>query len=214
MTASKIRIVVFDLGRVMIRLSAGWEGACQAAGISYRPFDFTPEERAAFVHLEREYECGRLTTDHFAEQVHQHLHGLYTPDEFKAIYLAIIQEEFPGIHDIVLALKGAGYTTACLSNTSQLHWPLLTDPVIYPGIAALDIQHASFLFGLAKPDPVIYRRFEEVTGFSSKEIIFFDDREDNIEGAQSCGWHAMQITPDRLSVEQITAALKSYGVEL
>ncbi len=132
---------------------------------------------------------------------------MYTPEEIIAIYLAIIQEELPGIHELVTGLQAAGYRTACLSNTCELHWPVLTDPAIYPAIARLDARHASHLFGVRKPDHAIYRRFEAATGMAPAEILFFDDLPENVQGALECGWHAVHIHRDRPAVEQMREAL-------
>ncbi len=43
---------------------------------------------------------------------------------------------------------------------------------------------------LAKPDPAIYRLAEERFGFAPGELVFADDREENIAAARACGWHA------------------------
>jgi len=42
----------------------------------------------------------------------------------------------------------------------------------------------------AKPDPAIYEHLERGSGFSGAEIVFADDRADNIHTAQQRGWHA------------------------
>ncbi|HEY3380004.1 MAG TPA: HAD-IA family hydrolase, partial [Armatimonadota bacterium] len=103
---------------------------------------------------------------------------------------------------------------ACLSNTCAPHWADLTNAVRYPGIAALDFQHASHLFGVAKPDPAIYQLFEAATGQRSEEILFFDDRAENVAAAQACGWHAVQILPTHPAVAQIHAACLRYQLSL
>ena len=43
---------------------------------------------------------------------------------------------------------------------------------------------------LAKPDPAIYRLAEQRFGFAPEELIFADDREENVAAAQACGWRA------------------------
>ncbi len=211
MPDSSLRLIVFDLGGVMIRLADGWESACNFAGVPYRPFALTPDKRAEFSRLEHDFETGRISTAEFTCGV-QHAGDMqYSPQEIAAVNLAIIREEFPGILAIVRKLKSAGYCTACLSNTCELHWPLLTDPVRYPAIGALDLHHASHLFGERKPDAAIYRCFEQATGMAPAEILFFDDRADNTRAARECGWHAVQVHPDRPAAEQISDALATHG---
>jgi HAD superfamily hydrolase (TIGR01509 family) len=209
--ATTIQLIVFDLGGVMIRLARDWEHACTLAGVAYRPTVISPTQAASFHALDSRFNTGTITLDDFYAQLCGVFPGQYTADEWARIYQAIIREEFPGIHDLVLALRLAGYRTACLSNTCSPHWADLTNPARYPGIGALDYQHASHLFGVAKPDPRIYRCFEAATGFAPETTLCFDDRADNVLAARAGGWHAVQITDASLPTEQMRAALRHYA---
>lgn len=210
---SSVRLIVFDLGGVMIRLAQGWEDACVCAGVTYRPFMMTPQLHARFEELEALISTGMISGEEYGVRAHTILDGLYAPAEVQAIYQAIIREEFPGIYTLVHALHDAGLKTACLSNTCAPHWTDLTDPRRYPAICSLQFQHASHLFGVAKPDTRIYRRFEETTGMTPAEILFFDDRRENIEAAHACGWHAVHIT-ENPPVAQIREALARHNILL
>jgi len=214
MSDSPISIVVFDLGGVMIQLAGGWEAACECAGFAPRPFTFTPEMRAKFAQLEHGIESGSLDVDEFARLLQQVVDDQFTAAELCTIYLAVIQHELPGIYEIVTGLKAAGYRTACLSNTCALHWPVLTDPQCYPAIGQLDYQCASHLFGVRKPDLAVYRHFEDFTGFAGPQILFFDDREENIQAAQECGWHAVLIKRSVPAAEQMYAAFAAHGMSI
>ncbi len=198
----------------MINIATGWESACRFAGVRYRPFELTAEKRTEFLRLEHAYEMGRIGTEEFTRGLLPIVNAHYTADEMAAVYLAVIQEELPGVHEIVAGLQAAGYRTACLSNTCALHWPVLTDPAIYPAIGRLDAHHASHLFGVRKPDEAIYRCFEQATGTAPAEILFFDDRPENVQAARDCGWHAAQIHRDRPSAEQIRETLFGHAVLL
>ena len=76
----------------------------------------------------------------------------------------------------------------------------------------LNHRHASHLLGLAKPDPAIFRRFEELTDRHGNEILFFDDRSDNINATRALGWHAEQINPEADTAAQIAEHLGRYRV--
>ncbi|MHB9023395.1 MAG: HAD family hydrolase [Armatimonadota bacterium] len=209
-----IRVVVFDIGGVMIRLADGWQGACACAGLPYRPRELTEETRRQWVALEHAVGEGRMDTEDFLQQALQLINGIYTAEELRAVYQAIIREEFPGIYDVVSGLKAAGYATACLSNTSAAHWDDLTNPALYPAIARLDYRFASHLLQMMKPDPRIYHRFQAETGFTSAGILFFDDLDENVRGAQACGWNAIRVSGDHPAIEQIQAGLAQHGVVL
>jgi putative hydrolase of the HAD superfamily len=202
-----IRAVVFDIGGVMIRLAYGWQNACRASGVAFRHFDLTPEYLADQDALELDYGRGHITPDEYFSRLHGLMRGRYALDELQVIHGAVIQQEFDGIVEIVQLLKSAGQFTACLSNTCASHWTALTDPARYPAIGRLDARFASHLFGLMKPDPAIFRRFEAETGFRPAEILYFDDGEGNVAAARDRGWTAVHITCPDDAVPEIRQAL-------
>lgn len=210
---STISLVVFDLGGVMIRLADGWEGACREAGVPYRmPLRPWLEISKEWLALDAELGAGRMDEDAFFTAFQQSHGGIYTLPELRAAFQAIIQEEFPGISELVGALQAAGYRTACLSNTSAAHWVDLDNPAKYPAIGRLHVRHASHLLGCMKPDATIYRKFEAAMNARPAEIIFFDDYQVNVDGARACGWSAERIVKDLPAVEQIKTYLHQYGV--
>ncbi|MEV0777141.1 HAD family phosphatase [Streptomyces sp. NPDC050433] len=62
--------------------------------------------------------------------------------------------------------------------------------------------------GLMKPDPLVYRAAGERLGRSPSEIVFFDDRPENVAAARAHGWNAHVWT----SGEAAAAALAGEGV--
>lgn len=210
--SADIRVVVFDLGRVMIRLAAGWDNACQAAGVPYRGVPETDAFAAALESLELDYGRGLLDSPEYYARLYTLAEGRYSLDELQALHMAVIQPEYPGIANLVRAIQATGLRTACLSNTCAAHWTALVDPARYPAIGLLDARHASHLLGLMKPDPAIYRRFEALIGATPAEILFFDDGPKNVGTARLLGWHAELITDPDDSLPLLREALARYGV--
>lgn len=130
------------------------------------------------------------------------------------VHNSILSHPTEGTLQIVRALNESGLTTACLSNTNELHWQVLTDPACYANIAALQLKTASHLFGLSKPDPAIYRAFEEVSGASGAEILFFEDAPANIASAAAVGWRTAPIDPSQPQAPQIEHWLAANGINL
>ncbi|MEV6947716.1 HAD family phosphatase [Streptomyces sp. NPDC051172] len=62
--------------------------------------------------------------------------------------------------------------------------------------------------GLMKPDPRVYRAAGERLGRSPEQVVFFDDRPENVEAARAYGWRAHVWT----GREAATAALIREGV--
>lgn len=58
----------------------------------------------------------------------------------------------------------------------------------YPFLRDFDRDFISGHMQLIKPNPEIYRQVESTSGLSGSDLIFADDRADNIDMAKSHGW--------------------------
>jgi glucose-1-phosphatase len=217
----RVRIVCFDLGGVLVRICDTWAEARAAAGLAARGEPFDPAVEDTRATLTALLGIGRITVEEWAASVSRVLGGAYTPDELTRVHDAISQEEHAGALALVDELHDAGVETACLSNTDHAHWtrlvhhdgtaPRTGDPE-YPSVARLKRHFASHLLALAKPDDAIYAEFERLTGLRGPEILFFDDRIENIEGALRRNWRAHRIDPRRDTIAQVREHLGRYGV--
>jgi FMN phosphatase YigB (HAD superfamily) len=214
-------IVCFDLGGVLLRICRSWTEACRAAGVEARN---EPPDRAADDkrrELSDRHGTGDISLDQWAIGVSEALQAAYAPDELKRIHRAWLQEEHPGALDMIEDLHRLGFATACLSNTNETHWarlmhrdgsrPLDGRPE-YPAIVRLKQHFASHLMRLAKPDPAIYERFEQLTGHAGKSVLFFDDTKDNVVAARAKGWQAEWIDVAGDPVAQMREYLRKRGV--
>lgn len=61
-----------------------------------------------------------------------------------------------------------------------------------------DYVWLSFELGLRKPDERIYKVVEEQCKIKPNNIMFIDDREDNIEAARNRGWNTCNATGHEL----------------
>jgi putative hydrolase of the HAD superfamily len=74
----------------------------------------------------------------------------------------------------------------------------LLDPILY-----------SHEIGLRKPEPAIYRHACEALGVQPEEIVFVDDRPENVQAAREAGMHAVQHSAPAVTiaaVEELLAA--------
>lgn len=58
----------------------------------------------------------------------------------------------------------------------------------YPFLSAFDHDFISGHIGVIKPDPQIYETVEKTAGLSGPDLLFTDDRADNIAAAAARGW--------------------------
>jgi glucose-1-phosphatase len=215
---TRVGLVCFDWGGVILRICHSWAQGCAAAGLDVRgdsADDVHRQERHA---LAMRYQDGALTTDDFLTQLAASTNGLYSREEVLAIHNAWLLGEYKGIGAVVDRLhRVERVETALLSNTNALHWQrhstgLNGSAADFPTAGQLKHKVASHLVGVSKPSREIYQAMCDLTGMSGQAILFFDDLADNIEAARAMGWRAEQIDPDGDTAAQITAYLHAHGV--
>src|SRR5256885_10099241 len=115
----ELRLICFDLGRVLIRLCEGWHHACEVAGVPAPP-PFTDEQRGKLQKLVHISEIGQMSHEEFCQSMSAI--ASIEPAHVDALSTAFLREPFPGAIDLVRELKRNGFLTACLSNTNPSHW--------------------------------------------------------------------------------------------
>jgi FMN phosphatase YigB (HAD superfamily) len=215
MNTGGVKLVCFDLGRVLIRIVDDWSQACHRAGIAWSdrddPYRARPEVRELF----DGYECGRVTCDDLCEQAAALSDGRLTAVDIRRIGEAWLIGPYDGIEPLLDELDASGVETACLSNTSAMHWAKMTDPSDPASLPLHRLTHrfASQLIGVAKPDPAIYEHVERVTGCAGPRIVFFDDLQENIDAALARRWLAKRIDPAVDDpIAQVRLHLRALGV--
>jgi FMN phosphatase YigB (HAD superfamily) len=209
MASSSPRVVCFDLGGVVVRICRSFEEAILAAGLPLRELPSNERSRTAQRDLVAQHQLGMIDGSRFFSSLAQAIGHAYSPDELGRIHRAVLRGEYEGVSELIASIRPAGPVTACLSNTNDDHWRELLQ---LPSLRALDVRHASHLWGLAKPDPAMYRRFERELGVSPGEILFFDDLEENVAAATGLGWDAVRIDHTVSTAPQISRALADRGV--
>jgi glucose-1-phosphatase len=212
--AEDIRLVVFDLGGVMVRV-ATWEEAHRAAGLTPERFpgdSFTEAIRG----IVREFDGGVIEPDEFEVRATAASGGIYSRYEIQRVHDRIVVGEYEGFATVFDALDDAGVATGILSNTNHVHWQTLAAldgrAPRFPAILRAKHVYASHLLKLLKPDRAIFERVSAETGFAPAEILFFDDLEANVVGARAAGWRAQQVDASREPVRQILGVLQQFGV--
>ena len=206
-----VELVIFDAGGVMVRLAKSWQQACEIAGVPYPEVVMQPEVAKAVRAAIDPSERGHITQEEFDERVGG-LIGL-EPEALSKVSAAWLVGPYPGIGQLIERLSGNGVKLACLSNTNERHWGIMTGEGFHASLPVQGFAHlfASHLVGIRKPEPGIYEHVERVTGIAPEAILFFDDRPDNTAAAEARGWQTLTIDPAR-PVEQMTAHLIGLGL--
>ena len=94
------------------------------------------------------------------------------------------------------------YRLYLLSNTNHIHWlsydRYFQDHFDYPSINTF-FTHCwySYLMGVRKPDPEIYKMVMQEGGFTPGEVAFIDDLKENVDEASKHGIKAVHLPPDK-----------------
>lgn len=104
-------------------------------------------------------------------------------------------------------LKEKGYKIYILSNYSENLFTKHTSDA--PFIKLADGVVVSYQIHLTKPDEKIYRYLLDKYNLKAEECLFFDDRQENTEGAIKLGINAITVTSKELLLEELDKILES-----
>ncbi len=204
---SDIKLVVFDLGRVLVRICQDWDHAAETAGLSGRIPVLDPISRAVLIELSVLCEVGAITHDIFCSRV-GHLFNV-DPKDISRISEAYLVGASAGALSLLTDLKSSGLKIACISNTNAHHWGIMNRPdsEIAQLLKQIDYPVASHEVKLRKPDDAIFEHVMKLAGVSPDQILFFDDTLENIVTAESLGWEAVIVNDWDDPIAEIRAYL-------
>jgi putative hydrolase of the HAD superfamily len=205
-------LVVFDLGRVLIRICDGWQHAFERAGLAIPSARLNDDARKHLFQGVARIEVGEGQVADFCREVATFLH--LPCEDVTRMWEGYMLGPFPGAADLIADLHATGAATACLSNTNAEHWRVLIDENDPHGQALSALQHrfASHLVRARKPDAAIYAHLERETGFDPARIIFFDDMAENVEAANRRGWSAHLVARCENPIPMIRQTLREHRV--
>lgn len=196
-------VFIFDLGKVLV----DFDYSIAARKIAARSTG-APEDLHAFLGsspLLVQYESGQLTRQKFFEAIRDAIGFQGDLAEFGG-YFADIFSEMPGTIALHAELRQRGFKTYIFSNTNDLAMEHIRRD--FPFFANFDGYIYSYEIGGMKPQPEIYEAMEAMAGKRGADLIYLDDRAENIAAGQARGWRAiLHETP-----EKTRAALKTFGL--
>src|SRR5487761_2051687 len=186
-------VIVFDLGKVLV----DFDYSIAARRIAARCMQ-PPENLHAFLGsspLLVHYETGALTRQDFFAAMRQATGCLGDPEEFGGFFADIFTEIRPMI-ELHAGLRRRGVPTYIFSNTNDLAIEHIRRN--FPFFQNFDGYIFSYEVKAMKPDAPIYAALEQMTGRRGDEIIYIDDRAENITGGATHGWRTiLHETPEK-----------------
>ena len=205
-SAPEIRFVYFDLGNVLVAFDPAIACARLAELLEVSPAEVDQAVYASG--LQRRFERGEVSGAAFAEMLRGQF-GCCESDVATAELLCAASEMFTPIdvmHETIRRVRRVGCRVGILSNTCEAHWdwitrqgyPLLREP--------FHERILSYEVGAMKPDPEIYEAAERAAGVAPEEILFLDDRPENVAAARQRGWRAVTCFGGEEAADAIRAA--------
>ena len=204
MTASKRRIVVFDIGGVLLnwnprhlyrKLFPGDEQAMEAFLTNVCTVEWNERQDA-----------GRTFAEAHAELIPLHPDKTLLIEAFGKRFDEMIAGPIEGTVDILAELRRAGVPRYALTNWSAETFPPAR--VRYDFLSWFDGIVVSGEEGVIKPDPRIFRILLERYGIAAREAVFIDDNPGNAAAAQALGIHGIHFR----SPELLRRELETLGV--
>ena len=198
-----IRVVAFDIGKVLLDFDYG-------IFVNRMAPKTNMDEPALNAYLNQspllaKYESGQISSSEFTKIVQQETGFEGVESEFSEFF----EEIFTPISDVIemhRVIAEGGMSTYTFSNTNEMavrhmsraydFWPRFDGHVLSYEVEAL------------KPETKMYEFLERIAGCHGGEIVYVDDRPENIEAGRARGWKVIQQhTP-----EETRLALVDFGV--
>jgi FMN phosphatase YigB (HAD superfamily) len=179
------KVVVFDLGKVLVDFDYS-VAARKVAARSAKPLG-NLVSLLSTSSLVIQYECGFVTRREFFEKVRDAVGFQGTLEEFGG-YFADIFTEIPPMIALHAELRQRGVPTYIFSNTNDLAIEHIEKN--FPFFKNFDGYIYSCDVGAMKPDAKIYQVMEQKCGRCGADIIYLDDRRENVEAGALRGWTA------------------------
>lgn len=205
MATRKVRAVIFDIGRVLIRIDVGRAMKSLAAGRS-----ISPEELWSAIENDprwKDWQEGRISARDWHLHMKQRFGGSATFEQFKEAWNQVLHPE--PIHSKELFQKLAkNYRLALLSNTDPIHVAYMEQQ--YDFFSYFPARIYSCAVGATKPDPVIYKEALRACRVQAREAVYVDDIAPYVEAARRLGMAGIHFH----SPEQLASELQGIGLKL
>jgi HAD superfamily hydrolase (TIGR01509 family) len=205
MSAANLRAIIFDIGRVLVRIDVTRAMQGLAAGSSLSPSElWTAIEKDPRWH---DWQEGRISPRDWYLHLAKRFAGNFSFEQFTEIWNRVL-DPTPIHEDAFFEKLSKRYRLALLSNTDAIHVRHME--AAYSFFAFFPVRIYSCVVGASKPDPIIYREALRGLKVQAQEAVYIDDIAAYVQAAQRLGMGGLQFQ----SPAQLASDLKSLGVDV
>lgn len=202
-----MKAILFDLGGVLIDLAPlnVFEHWAKAAAV-------TPTSLAARWKIDDAYkahEKGEMEFNDFTGHLQKQLGISLSQGDWQTGWNTLLGRPFPGLVPRLLELANR-IPLYCFSNTNQTHWTALEARTSHTQlVSCFQKTYLSYAIGRRKPDVESYRWVAQDMGYQPSDIVFFDDNEANISGAERAGLNTFHVKGPKVVIDFLDRRLAS-----
>lgn len=194
----KPEAVVFDLGKVLLDFDYGRfaENVISKCGVPVEELLNAVNQSELLIR----YESGLLTSQEFFAEVQKA--SKYTGEyhEFEVVFGDIFSP-IPEMIALQQWLRERWVQTYIFSNTSEIVIKHIRKT--YPFFNHFDDYILSYEHRSVKPQPRIYEVVEEKTARKGEQLLYIDDRLENIERGRERGWQTIYHVDANETVKRV-----------
>ena len=180
------KVLLFDLGGVLVD-GAGLRELALMLPRPMAPADL--RHKWVTSPVVAQFETGRCSSREFASGFIDEWGLAISHDDFLERFTAWVGVPYPETAELLSAL-GRQHALACISNTNVLHWESLRRMEALEHV--LERAFVSHELGLMKPSPEVFAQVARELRCAPGDIAFFDDGQENVDGAAKAGLSAHQ----------------------
>ena len=202
-TSLKVRAIIFDIGRVLIRVDVARAMAGLADGVS-----LSPEEVWSALEKDprwKDWQEGRISPQDWHLHVSRRLGSKLSFEQFVEVWNRALNPT-PIHEEAFLEKLGKKYRLAVLSNTDPLHVAHLEKT--YGFFQLFPVRIYSCSVGASKPNPVIYKEALQACKVRAQEAVYVDDVLGYAQAASQLGMRGIVFQ----SPEQLQSDLRMLDV--
>jgi glucose-1-phosphatase len=203
----QLRAVIFDIGRVLVRLDIARSLTGLARGIS-----LSPDEIWSAIQTDprwHDWQEGRIAPHDWHLHLTRRLGSPLNFDEFIDAWNCTLDPQ-PLQSDDLFKTLAKNKRLALLSNTDPIHVAYLESTYSFFQFFPAAARIYSCSVRASKPSPVIFKAALKAVKAQAAETVFIDDILEYVQAARSLGLHAIQY----LEPEQLRADLRSLDPAL
>jgi putative hydrolase of the HAD superfamily len=203
--SAKFRAIIFDIGRVLIRVNVSLATSGLAEGIALSPQEMWSALEKDPLWLD--WQEGRISPRDWHLHLAKRLGGKLSFEQFVQVWNRALDPQ-PIQDDSFLQKLSKGYRLAVLSNTDPLHVAHMEST--YEFLGHFSVRIYSCRVGASKPNPLIYKEALRACKVRSEEAIYIDDVEAYAQAAERLGMKGVVFK----SRDQLQSELRQLGVAL